>query len=248
MQKVIFLAFALTFLAGYFAISNFSAPVSGTLGNGWERKAALESPRQMSQLATEPNTIQNWPPVVGKRFPQFDLFDHTGKPFKISSLRGKPTVIEFISMTCAGCQAFAGGKEFGPYGGLASQPNLESFETYFRQIAGFDLHSGKVNFVVAVAYNDKLRSPTSQDLSDWRNHFHMDKHENTFIVSSPELSSGVTFRMIPGFLLLDSNQDVLFDSTGHHPTHNLYTELLPAVPRLLSKKPPTTRRAGGLRK
>ena len=58
-------------------------------------------------------------------------------------------------MTCAGCQAFAGGNEFGPYGGLASQPNLLSFEKYFQQYTGLDLYSGEVNYVVVIVYNDK---------------------------------------------------------------------------------------------
>ena len=233
MYKNLFLVFVLSGVAGFLAVSKFGSPFAATPKDGWERKAALESPWQMSRLASESNELADWPPVVGKPFPQFALFDHAGDQFSLASLRGKPTIIEFISMSCAGCQAFAGGNELGPYGGLASQPNLESFETYFREYAGLDLHSGEVNFVVAVVYNDKLQSPTEQDLYDWRKHFSLDRHDNVSIVSSPQLASAATFKMIPGVMLLDQNQVVLFDSTGHHPTHNLYTELLPAVRELL---------------
>ena len=221
-------------IAGFFAMEKFGSPFAGEPKDGWERKARLETPWRMSQLASKKNALSDWPPVCGKPFPQFDLFDHADKRFNFDNLRGKPTVIEFISMTCAGCQAFSGGNEFEPYGGLASQSNLESFETYFQRYTdGLDLYSGEVNYVVVVVYNDKLESPTAQDLSDWRTHFHIDRHDNAHVVSSAELASGDTLKMIPGFMLLDRNQTIVFDSTGHSPKHNLYSELLPGVRSLL---------------
>ena len=215
------------------AMVKFGSPFPVGPQTGWERKSSLETPWRMSRLASQKNRLTNWPPVCGNRFPKFDLFDHADNRFSFDGLRGKPTVIEFISMTCAGCQAFAGGKEYGPYGGLASQANLESFGTYFHRYAGLDLYSGAVNFVVVVVYNDKLQSPTAQDLSDWRDHFHMERHENTYVVSSSELASGDSFKMIPGFMLLDRDQTVVYDSTGHQPKHDLYTELLPGVKKLV---------------
>ena len=221
-------------IAGFFAMEKFGSPFAGEPKDGWERKARLETPWRMSQMASKKSALSDWPPVCGKAFPQFDLFDHADKRFSFDNLRGKPTVIEFISMTCAGCQAFSGGNEFGPYGGLASQSNLESFETYFQRYTdGLDLYSGEVNYVVVVVYNDKLESPTAQDLSDWRTHFHIDVHDNAHVVSSAELASGDTLKMIPGFMLLDRDQTIVFDSTGHSPKHDLYTELLPGVRALL---------------
>ena len=222
---------AITFGSLFSASSQNSASPQ----NGWERKASLETSGRISQLASKKNTLSDWPPVCGDPFPQVELFDHADNLFSFDRLRGKPTVIEFISMTCAGCQAFSGGNEFGPYGGLASQPDLKSFETYFRQYAGFDLHNGEVNYVVVIVYNDKLQSPTPQDLSDWRNHFRLDRHDNVYVVSSPKLANQDTFKMIPGFMALDRDQTVVFDSTGHHPKHNLYSELLPGVKTLLRK-------------
>ena len=234
MFKVTFFAFLMG-IAAYVGVQKFGSPISVSPQTGWEKKASLETPAQMSRVASQKNTLADWPPKTGKPFPRFDLFDHANNRFTFDSLRGKPTVIEFISMTCAGCQAFAGGNKFGPYGGLASQPNLESFETYFKQYAGLDLYSGDVNYVVVVVYNDKLRTPTAQDLSKWRSHFQMESHNNAYFVSSTELASGDTYKMVPGFMLLNSDQSVVFDSTGHNPKHNLYTELLPGVKGLLRK-------------
>jgi len=233
MSKSLVLVFAMTCVAGYFAVSEFGSPFAAEPKDGWERKAALETPWKISRLANASNALEDWPPAVGDVFPQFELFDHTGTQFSMAGLRGKPTIIEFISMSCAGCQALAGGNQVGPYGRLASQSNVETFETYFRQLAGFDLDSGEVNFVVAAVYNDKLQTPTKQDLNGWRSHFKLDRFDNAFVVSGPELASAATFKMIPGFMLLDQNQVVLFDSTGRQPVHDLFSELLPAVPTLL---------------
>ena len=216
-----------------YVVMNQPGSLLSTPTTGWERKAVLETPRRMSQLASQPNQIPNWPPIDGQVFPEVELFDHRGQPFNLNSLCGKPTVLEFISMSCAGCQAFAGGNQFGPYGHLAVQPNLKSFDKYFQQYAGFDLHSGDVNYVVVVVYNDKLAPPTARDLSHWRKHFEL-KHQNTYIVSGQKLASETTFRMIPGFMLLDKNRVVRFDSTGHQPKHNLYSELLPAIQEMLN--------------
>lgn len=224
-----------TLMAGpvlYVVMTQPGSPLS-TPKTGRERKAALETPQRMSQLASQANQIPNWPPVAGQIFPEVELFDHHGQSFELSSLLGKPTVIEFISMTCAGCQAFAGGNQFGPYGDLAVQPNLESFDKYYQQYTGFDLHSGELNYVVVVVYNDKLTTPTPQDLTQWRNHFQLNQ-QNTYIISGQKLASERTFKMIPGFMLLDENQVVQFDSTGRQPKHNLYSELLPAVPKMLN--------------
>ena len=221
--------------ASCLAFMKFGSPFPASPKNGWERKASLETPYRMSQLASRESKLSDWPPKCGRQFPRFDLFDHAGSRFSFDDLRGKPTVIEFISMTCAACQAFAGGNEFGPYGGLASQPDLLSFEKYFEQYTGFDLYSGEVNYVVVVVYNDKLQSPTARDLYNWRNHFHMQHRDNAFIVSSSELASKESFEMIPGFMLLDRDQTVIFDSTGHKPKHNLYSELLPGVKDLLRR-------------
>ena len=234
MLRTTILAFLIG-VAGYLAVDKFGSPLPTEPKDGWERKASLETPWRMSQVASKKNSLSNWPPVCGKPFPQFELFDHDNNRFSFDRLPGKPTVIEFISMTCAGCQAFSGGNEFGPYGGLASQPDLESFETYYHQYSGLDLYSDDVNYVVVVVYNDKLETPTAQDLAGWRTHFHMENHKNTSIVSSSELASADTFKMIPGFMLLDKDRSVIFDSTGHNPKHNLYTELLPGIKPLLNR-------------
>ena len=93
-------------VAGYLAVDKFGSPFPSEPKTGWERKANLETPWRISQLASKKNTLSNWPPVSGKPFPQFDLFDHANNQFSFDSLRGKPTVIEFIFDDVCGLSSF----------------------------------------------------------------------------------------------------------------------------------------------
>jgi hypothetical protein len=173
---------------------------------------------------------------VGETFPDIDLYDHQGNAFSISSLQGKPTLVEILSMTCAGCQGFSGGSKYGGFGGFPSQSGLDSIEKYFKDYSrGHKLFSNDIHFVQIIVYNTELLPPSASDLAAWRAHFKLE-HPNTFIVGGGELlANKASFRMIPGFLLLDRDLIVKFDATGHSPRHNLYTELLPAVSALIKQ-------------
>ena len=202
--------------------------------HGWEKKSWIESPKRISELASVPNALNNWPPKLNQVFPSVALFDHDGKKFDFSQLRGKPTLVEFIAMTCAACQAGSGAHSRGVFDDLAAQDDLEGIEEYYRRFTGGgDLFDGSVNFVQLVIYDTSLRPPRAEHLAAWREHFGFDKKPNTFIVSGGEaLANRDSFNRIPGFLLLDKQGTVRYDALGHQPKHNLYTELLPAVPGL----------------
>ncbi len=200
----------------------------------WKRKAALETPDRMNALAIQPNTLSNWPPQAGKAFPALKLYLHDGSPFEIRNLRGKPLLMEMISMTCAGCQAFSGGNTRGGFGGFPAQSNLQSIERYYEQYSGGRLlFSEQLNFVQLLVYNLKLDPATAADAAAWREHFKLVAPNTFVLVSEPSLANGATFKMIPGFLLLDKDHTVIFDSTGYSPRHNLFDELLPGVRRML---------------
>ena len=223
-------------VSGFFLVGNMTNSASTEPVDGWQRKSQLETPKLMADLQSAPNRFRNWPPQVGKQFPNVKFFDHTGERFSFSQLPARPTVIELIAMSCAGCQAFAGGNEVGAYGGFASQDDLKSLEHYFRRYTGQDLHAANVNVVQIVFYDLELQSPSPEELASWRKHFRLDRHRNTHVISGGDpLASSVSFNMIPGFLLLDADQTVQFDSCGHQPRHNLYTELLPAVKKMLKE-------------
>ena len=199
--------------------------------NPWEKKAALETSEKMGAIASISNRVAGWPPVLHERFPNIALFDHMGKPFSMNSLQGKPVLVVFVAMTCAACEAFSGAGMYGGYDGLASQKDLESIESYFkRYTGGVALLGGPVQFVQIIFYNTSLEAPTPQELTGWRTHFHFDNYSNAFVVSGGEpLRNGESFQRIPGFLLLDKELKVRYESLGHSPRHNLYRDLLPGV-------------------
>ncbi|MCO6431412.1 MAG: hypothetical protein J5J00_11170 [Deltaproteobacteria bacterium] len=200
----------------------------------WRRKANLETPARMASLREVPNTIQGWPPAPGSKFPELSFFDHEGKPFSINSLRGKPTLVELIAMSCAGCQAFSGGNKYGGFEGFPAQADLQSIEHYLRQYGGgTELYGSKLNFVQIIIYNLNLEAPHPIQLSAWRNHFKLTS-PNTYIISGGKpLANRESYNMIPGFLLLDKDLTVRYSSTGHNPIHNLYRTLLPGVVKVL---------------
>ncbi len=203
--------------------------------SGFAKKAAIERPSRMQALAAVPNAMADWPPTAGKAFPAVALQDHNGQAFDLAKLKGKPTLVEFIAMTCAGCQAWSGGNKYGAYENLAVQKDLEDIETYFNTYTnGLKLHSGKVNFVQLIIYNIALEAPRPFELQAWRKHFRLDQYPNTYIITGgKDLCNQASFEKIPGFLLLDKNLIVRFEALGHSPRHDLYRQLLPGVRALL---------------
>ena len=201
----------------------------------WKRKARLETADRMSALQQIENRVLNWPPRVGEKFPEISLTDHNEAQFSLGSLKGKPTIVEIVAMSCAGCQAFSGGSKYGGFEGFPSQPGLDSIEQYLKSYGrGVELFGDKLNFVQIIIYNLNLKAPQKEQLRAWRKHFGLDK-SNTYVLTGGEpLANKDSYKMIPGFLLLDSDLNVKYDSTGHTPRHDLFRELLPAVPRLLN--------------
>ncbi len=55
------------------------------------------------------------------------------------------------------------------------------------------------------------------------------------LVADDYLIGPATFKMIPGFQLVDPEFRLRWDATGHRPRHDLWGELLPALPRLLAQ-------------
>ncbi len=211
----------------------------------WMKKALAESAERMSGIANAPNELANWPPQVGESFPAIALVDHEGTPISVEAWKGKPTLIELVAMTCAGCQAFSGGLSHGGYQGFASQGGIESIEKYYNQYSGgHELFSGEINFAQIIIYNLRLEPARPEDLRGWRHHFGFDQHPTAQILTGGKpLANQASFRMIPGFILLDRDLVVQYDATGHSPRHNLYTELLPNIGSVLARvskrEPPT---------
>ena len=184
------------------------------------------------------NKPKVWPPIVGKPYPDLDLIDQEGVEFKLSYLKGKVIIIEPIGMTCAACQAFSGGHEYGAFENNPVESYSQSFRKIFPKYAkGLRLPSKDIAFVQIILYDMKLGKPNKEDANKWAKHFNISKNDNHFVTVFPyDMRSRISFNMIPGFQLIDRNFILRADSTGHRPTHNLYKELIPLTPKLVRER------------
>ena len=174
-----------------------------------------------------------WPPVVGQAYPDLQLLDQEGKPTSLSEFRGKVILIEPVGMPCPACVAFAGGQDRGAFEGIAPQRDLQSIHHYARKYGRVDLDRDDVVFVQVLFYGPNLNAPTPSAAGSWAEHFGMQRANNEVVLAAePYLLSATTHAMIPGFQLIDKDFVLQYDSTGHSPRHNLFSELLPNIRRL----------------
>ncbi|MEM6474405.1 MAG: hypothetical protein AAF802_33030, partial [Planctomycetota bacterium] len=157
---------------------------------------------------------------------------HRGDPTRLSQFAGKIILVEYAAIPCAGCQAFAGGKTRGSFGGFPVQA-LESIDHYAKQFAGTVLGTEDVVFVQVILYGKSVSSPTPSEVAGWAKHFGMDSSPHRVVLrGDASMLNQTTFDMIPGFHLIDRDFVLRSDSCGHQPAENLYTDLLPLLGRL----------------
>ncbi len=176
-----------------------------------------------------------WPPQLEQVYPDIAVIDHLGREFGLHDLQGKVTLIEPVGMNCAACNAFAGGAKKGGLEGNAVQGGVSSIEKIFQHYTKSPLaNNADVNFVILLLYDLHFGDTEPNDAKAWAAHFGYDKMDNVFVVVPKQDVRGKgSFNMIPGFQLLDKQMRLRWDSTGHHPQHNLYKQLLPAIAYLV---------------
>jgi hypothetical protein len=177
----------------------------------------------------------NWPPVLEQPYPDLTLIDQEGEEFKLSKFKGKVIIVEPIGMNCAACQAFSGGHVYGPFQNNAVQEGLPSFhQLMYRFNKNLVFPNPDIIFIQLLLYDMQLQAPDPSHAQVWAEHFKLRKSENTIVAVSPaDMRNNKTFNLIPGFQLIDRNFILRVDSTGHRPQHDLYKELIPAIPALL---------------
>lgn len=187
--------------------------------------------------AGQPVPDFDWPPQVGQEYPDLQLYDQQGQLTRLSEFRGKIILIEPIGMPCKACQAFCGGHQRGGFNGIAPQPGLPSIEEAARTYGGFDISDPRIVQVHLLLFNLDMSAPTVEDARAWADHFGMDRQRNQIVLAgSPELVTQDSYQMIPGLQLVDQDFTLRYDSTGRtNQRHDLYGELLPGVPVLLSR-------------
>ena len=181
--------------------------------------------------------LEDWPPELGRPYPDVELHDSRGEPVRLSSFKGKVLLIEPIGMTCPACIAFAGGNQDGRGGldGRMPQGGLESIEAYVeRYAAGASLDDPDLVFIHLLLYGLDMHAPTQADARRWREHFGIDRPNQLVLYGDERFINPASYAMIPGFQLVDRDFILRSDATGHHPTHSLYRDLLPLLGEALN--------------
>ena len=182
-----------------------------------------------------PATIASWPPVVGQPLPDMTVLDHRGQRVKLSSFKGRVLLVEPIGMSCPACVAYCGGGTHGAFEGAEPQQGVDSIDENLERFAdGTEIDDPNIAVIQMLFFNMSLQNPTQLEAAKWARHFQIDRSPNHFVVIGPESLRNKTYSKVPGYWLVDKDFVVRCDATGHHPPSNLYTDLLPMVPELLS--------------
>jgi hypothetical protein len=228
--------------------SQFASPALGRLlafgalllAAGCVVEADPATPAGVEIEATEVRPDHIWPPRVGERYPNLRLLNSHGERIALDSLAGKVILVEPIGMDCPACNAFAGGNRPGASGfqGVQPQGGLPSVEELLDSYAkGVSLSDDRIAFVQLLLYRPGRDGPPKLETARlWAKHFGIEESEDTLIlVGESYLIGPASYNMIPGFQLIDADFVLRFDASGHHPKHDLWRELLPAVPSLLDE-------------
>lgn len=190
------------------------------------------------------NLPQPWPPLMNKAYPDIPLVDQTGVEFKLSDLKGKVLLVEFIDMASPVSQAYSGAKAKGTLG-AASQtvdegtaPIEEIIAKETRAVGQVELPHPDLLIVKILIYNENAQQAGPPDAERWAKHFGFTR-EGGVIVAVPQknLRDKATDLLIPGFQLVDKFYNLRVDSAGVNPKHSLTFTLAPQIPTLLNVEP-----------
>jgi hypothetical protein len=182
--------------------------------------------------------VEFWPPVADQRYPDMNLEDGDGNMVRLSNFAGKVILVELVAIPCEGCQAFAGGNRLGGFEGMKVQSGLGSIHDYAKRYAKVQLGETEgVVFVQLILFGKDIGQPTREETRGWAEHFGMHRNANLIVLrGDASMVNRTSFKMIPGFHLIDRNFQLVSDSCGHNPKDDLYKDLLPMLGKL-SREP-----------
>lgn len=198
-----------------------------------------EEADEANSLSSRP--VEFWPPIDGRRYPDLVLEDSHGQLVRLSDHAGKVILVELAAVPCKGCQAFAGGNQYGGFAGIGVQSGLDSIHHYAGNIASINLKSSDdVLLIQLLLYGKGMGAPTREETQGWAEHFRIHDRDHQFVLrGDPSMVNRTTYDMIPGFHLIDRDFILRSDSCGHRPKANLYTELLPKLKQLARQPRPS---------
>lgn len=183
------------------------------------------------------NYPKPWPPAMNATYPDFDLIDQTGAKFKISDLKGKILLIEWVDMSSPISQAYSNAAESGVFGTV---DKIDQFVLPIEKMIAKEtsdaliLPNDNVQILKIIIQTQNNQQPQQKDAEEWAAFFKYTK-DNNVIVAVPvkDMRGKLTDAITPGFQLLDADLMLRVDSAGANPKHNLQMTLVPMLPKLL---------------
>ena len=123
----------------------------------------------------------------------------------------------------------------GGYKVTHPQSGLPSIEELLPRYArGTTIDDTRLVLVHLLLFDTSYGAPSADDARKWSEHFDLGGRHNIVVLAGDERFLGPeSFKMIPGFFLVDQNFVLRADSTGHYPRDDLFHDLLPMIPTLL---------------
>lgn len=80
------------------------------------------------------------------------------------------------------------------------------------------------------------RAPTLEDAREWADHFRLDGVSNAVVLVGDErYVNSASYRLVPGFHVIDKSFVLRYDGSGHRPVDPPYDVALASIPDLLAE-------------
>ena len=191
-----------------------------------------------SAVDEDPSVMElPWPPKIGERYPDLELLNAHGETVRLASLAGQPMLVHIVGMTCPACNGYAGGntKKIGPFPGMKAQGNLKSTAEYLPMYSnGIRISDKRLQVVTIIYFGRGNKIPQPHDAQQWAEHFGYDKQENHIVlIGQARHKNNISYKMVPGFHIIDQDFTFVSDASGHNPRHKFYDHSFPLLGKLV---------------
>lgn len=174
-----------------------------------------------------------WPPELDKHYPDLDLIDKDGVPFKISDYKGKVIIIIPINMRNPIVQSIEGAESFGTYNGAPSKKDIKSLPEYIKLYAnGLSLPHNDLIFIHIIFHNEAMQTPSFKDAALWARHFILEKSQNQIVcIPADKIPDYATNQIVPRIQLVDKNfylrAETILPETAKDYIKNVFVPMIP---------------------
>lgn len=176
-----------------------------------------------------------WPPVVNQDFPDLNLIDQNAEKIKLSYFKNKVIILQPTAMSSAASQSLSGSKTHGSFQNVPNMSVIRSVkDLLFHTTKYTHLPNKDIVYIHWLISDPNGKHPTLKDTQNWAKHFKAYKGNNEFVVRTPKsIIDDVSLAMIPGIMVIGKDFKLRVNSTGPRPQHNLETQAIPFIPKLL---------------